>query len=339
MIELDDLYWFPEKDPGITDISDPFSNLLDEVKLPRLLRDYDTWCLDIHICLLRESKAIGSSKARTGTRDSILLSRLQSSPNYKKNLRTQKSQGKREYERLEKEARMELRKMIRRYRDDAISFAELQRDTADFFEHFYGRMFEAGRKASGLDLYMPDAKITKGEQDWLKSSVREELKYWQSFLEEIKKGEVAFRSELDPQQLRLKAPRRKYTVEERLSMYLRGLEAVFENGRVSGMPPNLLFYWFGPKPGEKGICKGCEYIVERQPFTKATLPAVPRSGATPCLSRCRHRVVVREASLTEVANRRKRLPTRETMVKQLRSIQQSKPRHKVKGKLVNPWRK
>lgn len=87
-------------------------------------------------------------------------------------------------------------------------------------------------------------------------------------------------------------------------------------------------------------CLGCEYIVERQPYTKSTLPAVPNSGATNCslAGRCRHKLVVRRAKLEEVAQRNKVLPKRETMVKQLRSIMRGGPRYKVKGKLVNPWK-
>jgi hypothetical protein len=337
VIELDNVFWIPEKDQGITEVADPFSNLVDEDNLPRLLRDYDTWCLDMRLAVLREGKTIGSSNARTGTRDNLFLSRLRSTPNYKRNLRSEKSKGKKQYERLAKEAKTQLRRMIRQYREGDKSFASLQRDSSDFFEHFYSRVWEAGRKSTGLDLFMPDAKPTRKENEWLRSAVREELKYWQSFLEEIQKDQVLFKDEFPDDELMLKPPRRRFTVEERLNMYVEGLDGVFENGRVSGMPDDKLFYWFGPKLGDKGMCKGCTYIVERQPFTKNTLPAVPRSGATPCLMNCRHKLVVREATPKEVEKRERVLPKRSTMVAQLAKLQTGKPRHKVKGKLVNPW--
>lgn len=338
MIELDNLYWIFEDDPGITDINDPFSNLLHEERLPRLIRDYTTWCIDMRLCELREGKMAGSSRARTGARDSIFLSRLQSSPNYLKNLRTQASQAKKEFERLAKEAKRELNLSVKMYREGELSFAELQRDTANFFEGFYERVWMAGRKSSGLDLYMPESKPTMKEKEWLRSAIREELTYWQSFMKEMKKGDAPFDDTLSPDQKGLSPPRRKWTVEERIGMYLKGLAGVFENGRVSGMPSNLLFYWYGPKPKSPGICAGCTYIVERQPFTKSTLPAVPLSSATPCLSRCRHKLVVRKAKLEEVAKRDKVLPKKESMVRQLRSIMKGGPRFKTKGKLVNPWK-
>jgi hypothetical protein len=185
----------------------------------------------------------------------MFLSRLKSTPNYQKQLRTQQSQGKKQYERLEREAREELMARMRKFRDGTIDFAEMRRDTADFFEHFYSRIFEAGRKASGLDLFVPDrAEPTKGEKEWLKTAIREELKFWQSFLKEIENGDTQFKSQMTPQELLLKPPRRRYTVEERLVMYLKGMEGIYENGRVSGMPNDVLFYWFGPKPGDRGIC-------------------------------------------------------------------------------------
>jgi hypothetical protein len=339
MIELDGIYWFARNDKGISSIQETFSNLLDEVALPRLIRDYDTWSLDMHLCLLREGKAFGSSKARTGTRDSILLSRLKSSPNYQRNLETRRSQGKDAFNRLKEEARIELHGLLRRYWDAEISLADVRRDSADFFQHFYTKVWEAGRGASGLDLYMPEALPTRAEAEWLKSAIREELTFWQSFMTEVEKGEAQFADEMDPMDLTLRPPARNYTVEERIDMYLAGLEGIYENGRVSAMPSNLLFYWFGPKPGERGICKGCTYIVERQPFTKDTLPAVPRTGSTPCLMNCRHKLVVRQASAKEVANREAALPSRETMVKQLSSLKEHTPKYKVKGKLVNPWQK
>ena len=337
MIELDNALWFPDHDTGITDIKDMFSGLLSEETLPRLIRDYNTWCIDMRLCALREVKAIGSSSAQTGRRDSMFLSRLKSSPNYKRNLRTQQSQGKTQLASLTKEATRELHMMLKQYHEGSKTFSSLQKDSANFFEHFYKRVWEAGRKASGLTLYMPDVNPTRKEVDWLQSSIREELTYWQSFMKEVKEGEVLFDDEVDTSDL--KPPRRKRTVEERIEMYFIGLDAVFENGRVGGMPNDVLFYWFGPKPGSKGICAGCSYIVERQPFTKSTLPAVPRSGATPCLSNCRHKIVVRKATLQEVDNRQRVLPTRASMVKQLNSFKSGKAKYKVKGKLINPWQK
>ena len=337
-VELDKIYWFFEGDPGLTDVCDPFSNLLHEDQLPRLVRDYGTWCVDMRLCELREGKMAGSSRAKTGARDNVFLSRLQDSPNYLKNLRTQATQAKKDFGRLTAEAKRELFLSVNMWREGKLSFAELQRDTANFFEGFYERVWLAGRKASGLDLYVPEGKPTKREQEWLRSAIREELTYWQSFLKEVKKGVAPFDDQLSPDQADLSPPARKWTVEERIGMYLKGLEGVFENGRVSGMPSNLLFFWFGPKKGDPGICAGCQYIVERQPYTKANLPAVPLSGATPCLARCRHKLVVRRAKLEEVAQRNKVLPKRETMVRQLRSIMKGGPRYKVKGKLVNPWK-
>lgn len=339
VIELDNLYWFPETDKGISDIRDPFSDLLGESLLDRLLWDYQTWCVDMRLIQLRETKAFGTNKADTSTRDSMYLSAIISSPNYKKNLRTQKSQAGKQYEMLASEALREFNLMLKQYRSGKKKFAELRRDSADYFEHFYKRVWLAGRKASGLDLYLPEMGPTKEELKWLNSAIKEELTFWQSFMQEIENERVLFTDELSLDQIILAPPARRYTVEERLQMYLNGLQGVFESGRVSGMPSNLLFYWFGPKVGDAGMCKGCTYVVERHPFTKDNMPIIPRMGGTSCLTFCRHKIVVRQATVIQIDERNRALPTKATMVKQLAALKESKPKYKVKGKLVSPWQK
>lgn len=104
-------------------------------------------------------------------------------------------------------------------------------------------------------------------------------------------------------------------------------------------------------------CEGCALMMEWTPFTKETLPAVPRDGSTPCLSNCRHRIVARVArNFNDVIRRsnqldRLRIETRKRpdttsprarMVKKLQEVKEEAHggrRHgkKVSGAAGNPF--
>lgn len=72
--------------------------------------------------------------------------------------------------------------------------------------------------------------------------------------------------------------------EQRLTMYGRALDGIYHAGAVAGMPRDTLIYW---RLGIAEHCKTCPRLAAGSPYTKATLPAVPRSGHTDCLSNCR----------------------------------------------------
>lgn len=337
MIEVDGVYWFPEKDTGVTNIFDPFSGL-NETMLARLLRDFETWQLDMRIQQLREGKMLGTSQGRSPSRERAFARRLAANPNYQKSLRVEKTKAKKEFDRIMSEARKELKGILRQYEEGKSSFAELKRDSDDWFSYLYERIYRAGRRASGVEAVVPGkAAPTKGEEDWLKSAIKEELKYWRNFIKEIKEGKVVRADELPPEILRLHPPARRYTIEERLNMYLGNMEGVFEAGRVQGLPDDRLYYWIGPKVGDKGICAGCAFIVDHQPYPKAKLPAVPRSGSTPCLNRCRHKLLVRKAEGIEVLQRERALPSKKQLTSVMQSIMNSRGRYRPKGAKEYPW--
>lgn len=338
MREIDNILWIPDADTGITDISDPFSGLNEQL-LPRLLRDFETWQLDMRILELREGKILGTNKGHSRTRDSIFANRLKTMPNYQKSLKTEQTKGKAEYKRLAAEARRELNLLLDNYENGKISFEELQRDSTDWFKHLFTSIYTAGRRASGVEAVVPEERgdPTKGEDDWLKSAIKEELKYWNKFMQEIKNGEVVRAITLPSDVLALHPPARRYTIEERLSMYLGNMEGVFESGRVQGLPDDRLYYWIGPKVGERGICAGCAFIVDNQPYPKSKLPAVPRAGSTPCLDRCRHKILVRKAKGIEIIRRERALPSKKKLASVLESIQKSRGRYRPKDAKAYPW--
>lgn len=338
MREIDNTIWIPDDDDGITDINDPFSGLRENL-LPRLLRDFETWQLDMRILELREGKILGSNKGHSRTRDSIFATRLKSMPNYQKSLKVEKTKGNAEFKRLIAEARRELNLLLRNYEGGKSTFAELERDSTDWFKHLFTNIYKAGRRASGVEAVVPEAagRATSGEEAWVKSAIQEEVKFWKKFMQEIKDGAVVRAITLPSDVLRLHPPARRYTIEERMDMYIGNMEGVFEAGRVQGLPDDRLYYWVGPEVGDRGICAGCAFIVDNQPYPKSRLPAVPRSGATPCLSRCRHKLLVRKAKGNEILQRERILASKKQLTSVLESIQKSKGRYRPKGAKAYPW--
>lgn len=213
---------------------------------------------------------------------------------------------------------------------NAPTYHDVRLESASLLHRAYEQMREIGRSASGIDRHGPgvDPRLLREEEDWYRGAVREELGYWNVFLEEVHQNQV---------------PRDRMV--ERINAYIEAMRFVYESARILALPDNVLLYWTGPGPVEANrrgqvnppdahpgdICEGCDYLMERSPFPKDRIPAVPKDGSTVCLTNCRHKLVVRVVNtINEVANRATVLPTRATMVAELRRIKED--RH-------SPWRR
>ena len=67
-------------------------------------------------------------------------------------------------------------------------------------------------------------------------------------------------------------------------MYVETLDGVFHHGQVDGSPDFVKIHWV---LHEARHCDSCIKIAAGSPYTKKTLPAVPRDGTSHCLSNCR----------------------------------------------------
>lgn len=72
--------------------------------------------------------------------------------------------------------------------------------------------------------------------------------------------------------------------KRRMKMYIDSLNATFNYGRAVYIPENTTIYW------TLGItdkhCDDCLVIAASNPYTKKTLPGIPKSGHTRCLANC-----------------------------------------------------
>jgi len=320
MCEDMELY-FIEDDPGVPPgrITDPFAGL-DEgtaVALGRLLPPRDG--IDI-----AEGKAIGGAQmaANVGARDVALRQRyagtLHGTTEQRRIMRLAAKNAMRALKpRIAETARL-LARLMDRWTGGHITTGRMRNESATALRKAYEEARQVGRRASGLarmkSAGVPD-RVQREEERWFRDAVREELGYWHRFLDEIRRGEVTERR-----------------LGERLEDYVRSIRFMFEAARVQAMPDNVLLHWVGPKKTDPNICEGCQLMMEWTPFTKETIPAVPRDGSTPCLSNCRHRIVVRVArNYNDVIRRKNQL---DRMVVETRGRpSSSSPRAKMVRKL------
>jgi len=251
--------------------------------------------------LLGEGKAIGSAmlKANVGERDRPL--RVMDPSTIRRSIRQAGSNAPRALQGVYQEARRALPPIVTRLADGRLSLADAQLRSAVAIRRLYERMRQIGRRASGLRELGANEAVFREEERWFRSAVREELGYWNTFLQEVSAGTAR-------------------RVPERINAYIDALRFMYEASRVAAMPDNVLLHWVGPR--DECLCKGCAYLMEMSPFVKDNIPAVPRDGSTSCLTHCRHRIVVRVANnLNEVVRRRQQLPRRDEMVRELKRRQ------------------
>lgn len=187
----------------------------------------------------------------------------------------------------------------------AMSRREARVRTGKLVRGAYESVRAVARRASGVDALAHESTIYREEEEWFRSAVREEVGYLHGFLDDILSGSTN-------------------RVQERINAYTNALRFMYEAARVQALPGQVLLYWTGPrKRDDPHVCEGCEYMMERSPFPKDAIPSVPRDGSTPCLTRCRHRIVVRVVENTNaIVRRRGILGRRGDMQKRLQEIKE-----------------
>ena len=144
-------------------------------------------------------------------------------------------------------------------------------------------------------------ELSEVDLKWLKSASKHEMRFLNKFIKQLIEGTT------------------KMPLVKRVGMYMDALTSFYESARVIALPRYTIIHWTGPH--DDRTCAGCAYMDENTPFTKMTLPTTPRAGMTPCLTNCRHRLMVRRGNLQEVAEVEKdQKYTRAGHIRNLRKI-------------------
>lgn len=164
------------------------------------------------------------------------------------------------------------------YEAGSISASEMERRWQSAIRRGFSDAYGVGSAAWGQQ---PDS----GDLAWLRGAIKEEQKFARRFVRQLAEGEASFDG-----------------AAARLAMYVDTLESVKTNAWVEKSPPGSVFHW---KLGAAEHCASCLILASASPYRKADLPAVPRSGSTPCLSRCACRLILdEERSVTGSAAKR-----------------------------------
>lgn len=274
---------------------------------------------------LVEGKAIGtaSMKANVGERD------LGMRGHHRTDIQAAIQAGSRNAPRaltiIYNEHRRELGRIVNEYIAGTLRRKDARLDAAKQMRTAYERVRVVARRASGVEALATESTIFREEEKWFRSAVNEEVGYFHAFIQDIQY-------------------RRAGNIHTRVEAYVKALRFMYEAARVQAMPDNVLLYWTGPrKADDPKVCEGCEYMMERSPFPKDILPAVPRDGMTPCLTNCRHHILVRVVEdLNEVVQRRHVLGKRVTLLRALKERKAAaglgRAMPKVTGSAKNPFK-
>ena len=142
--------------------------------------------------------------------------------------------------------------------------------------------------------------LSPADRRYVESAFRHEMRFFNRMLEQIRFGSL------------------KGNIPRRLTAYVEALKHIYYAGRVQGTPDGMVIDWISPL--DRSTCKGCHFMASQSPFTKHTLPTTPRAGDTPCLNRCRCRLVMREVPMEKFREISSEHYSRSWYAKQLRNI-------------------
>ena len=229
-------------------------------------------------------------------------------PNYAKERKTGQTVGKRKLKDVQARARTALLVEIGRFEAGATDATTLKASAAKLMKMAWRDVFLAGVRASGKPPTLPGSKalvhLSPGDDKWLKGAMAHEVRFLNSFMRAVV-GQTY-----------------KMALDQRVEMYVRSLESFFDNARVIGMPPGTLIHWTGP--WDDRSCPGCNYMFKNNPYTKYTLPTVPRAGMTQCLTNCRDRLLLRRVGAEAAAAAVEGKKTRQQHVGALRRLKRKK---------------
>lgn len=197
-----------------------------------------------------------------------------------------------------------LNKFVRYYQRDQIDEAELRKQVIATLKKAWKEVFIAGVRASGVPGQGSGkalVQLTTEDQKWMKSAMQHEMRFANKMLDAIVNETY------------------KMPLPKRIHMYVRTLESFYDSARVIGLPATVAIHWIVPKHDGR-VCDSCQYLSEQSPYSKRTLPTVPRSGLTQCLSNCRDRLLVRVVDRDAALALHESRPRRSTHISRLRRI-------------------
>lgn len=237
--------------------------------------------------MLVEGKAIGTAKLD----DLFLLKTLTTTygvnkKQFAKARKSGRTVGQRKLAEVQDSTRRSLLRNINLYYAGTIDEVEFRKRIVKRMKETWRDVFYAGLRAGGIPGTGSGktgvrVKLAPGEQKWLKSAMTHEMRFLNGFVQAV----------VD-ETYRIPLP-------QRVQMYVKTLKSFYDSARVIALPVDVVIHWSGPVDDRK--CPSCVYLQKHSPYTKLSLPCVPRDGTTICLFNCRDKLVIRRAKTAKQA--------------------------------------
>lgn len=231
---------------------------------------------------ISEGKSFGSYREPDFLRDKILgLGHSIDPSQITPNRRNYTTTAKRQLNKMLQQKQLDMYDLINKFRNPTtgqtpISWTKFRQDMQKHVRDMYQQAFTMGARSTGAhDLLAANKMNLVSDRDaqWLNSSIRQEMMYFNRFLDEIRK------SKLSPKQ-----------AIARMDHYFGSSRSMYLSGRALFTPNIFAVYWVVNHRAEH--CEGCLYLRDHSPYHKYNLPTTPGAGQTPCLGNCRCRLLM-----------------------------------------------
>lgn len=255
---------------------------------------------------LLEGKSLGTAKEqdivfldKDRTMDAVFYPEK-----YKAEKKSGADVGRKKLREVQKVVEPLLNRFVRDYQKGRLEESEFRKQMTATMKKAWKEVFLAGVRASGIGGQGPGkplVQLTPEDEKWVRSAMKHEMQFLNGMLDAVVEESWVM------------------PLEKRIGMYMDALESFFDSARVIGLPATSAIHWIIPKKDGR-VCASCRYLADHSPYSKRTLPTVPRSGATLCLTNCRDRLFVRIVDQAKAHELHEASPTRGTHIKNLRRI-------------------
>lgn len=205
----------------------------------------------------------------------------------------------------------DLGNLIKLYMSRQASRTATERSIKDKLREIHLEAYRLGKRSAegGGGLYQ--AQMTPDDAKHVESIARHEFRYLKKLFDTMELGRARLPTTTDGGDWTGPG----LSPVRRIENYADAARSTFSAGRVLHLPSDVLLYWTISR-GEN--CPDCLELQRLSPFTPRTLPTTPKAGATRCLHNCKCRVIVRQATVTQVAAAARRNQTPEYVLRRLR---------------------
>lgn len=223
----------------------------------------------------------------------------------------EKLRAERAYASLKGKYGKKMAKIIRSYLTKEKKYREAIDDVRNLIDRNFVDAFVYGMRAqAGKRGVSTTFDLSETHYRWILGAAEEEGGYFEALMKDLRYKRDLRGSSMD--------------WEQRVDLYAKTLDSVFDAGRVAGLAlaENLVVFWIVDVDAES--CTGCLFLEEHSPFTPDNLPCTPRDGSTECFSNCRCKILIKKVTAEEYARIEFNQMPKDSLLYQINILKQTK---------------